>query len=1402
MGKIEAKKILSGADITKLESEIIDISKKLEDLKGSYTDTFKKLTEKEEEMTVFSGDRRGVVFKKLASERKTLKDKLEEIKTTQKKLIDNIKTKKTLLEKVKISIGDKLSIKEKLSDIEIKNKQDEIIQIFFKDPEHLFEKGSVDSLFYNKHKDKIDAEVKRLKIGEWNSEGKKELVDSLIKNFVLNNTITHEMSMLKKRYGDLYDAELKKLSDDYKGKLVSRVIKGEATPEEVNFVNENIDLRDKYEKNKETEKEKTIESLKKIIDREEKDLPLNIKERDLKTANIDEYNKLKSEIPEFKKAKEQADKARAFELLQKLLNMEIAKNSLTKDELENVNKYKDEYSAKIENDKKNLKEKDSKREAIAKILNEGSEKGGVLSDEQKLFMTEDGEPEKLREKLKEIGEREAKIVISKAEAEEKAKKDAIEAEGKKKRDAFNALRPEQRAEKRAMAMERYQGIVNKKIKEIEDRYGKGTTAAESEIARLRNSALEKRNGRDDFDSENENYNGSHDRKMNRYNRNSEALREIYANKNYQKLLEMDPHKMSFNQKMELKAFNDQKETLTKNLSRIGPSGMDFVNLEEARAKLAKSSQEYSHSFKSKFFGSKVLAGIGNMFGFKWSGIKEGHHTAHAKHEMHHAQEHYEKIRQKLMQNFISEEHSVRKVWQQENTDIANGMEGLLRGVKREFINREYEKLDDLKHILEDSVKKPAFEKFAKWYKNTYWNWIKNERVRTVAKRLTNALFLGGVLAPFSVAGAGAVLGYKLTRAAISGVAGESAAAAVAGIFGGAKNAKGEFARFANMRDAEFRKHEDQFVNTITEQIRENQKPNINQTIGNSLRTNHEDAIHQMQRRENRVRKGEMWARILVGGGTLYGLSQLDPDHIIVPGPNPEPTPLPVPNPDEIKIEGTFVMADSRGFIQTFMNLKEKIISEYAKQPAFAGLNHDQIAEKLTATGHFDELTSRILGAKDLDTFMDIAKDHGFWKPEGWHNANIDSGSVPAGSIVGMERAGEDIRMYINLPDGTHIPINSNFNEALQSHLKGVTMIDSDHLGNRVPSPNTNDLENIPKSSSEQFVDDGSGRLDDFEEGPQMAPAPSEDEVNDALRDIQSPEQIINKGGSIDDVKSGLEEMYQNRFRAVHGDFFKKNPMDLTSEKAIYESLVKNGHTVFVEGDGVTPMQTGDFEKIKFDRATAFIVDGEKYYLKSHGGIDSSSKILEQDLVLAVDADSRPITIRDYFEYQKLDHYKMVDEPYERYVRAQAEASTRIEQVSDNGTNQPGASRPSAENLRIQEEALLKQAGDAKYEKWIDQAFGRDRIIGGHVKGIDTNAWDRIKNDKIEDFLNDTKDPDEIYGSSKEEDFFDTIREEVIKAKQSGYSVGIEKNETVAHFVDRLADISAKIDGIKRVANSR
>lgn len=1190
--KLNSLKIKLDKDYKNFED---DIAKKIRDKRKELKDAGKNEDEIKTELDKF----KKTFDKDKAEKLKNLKIRKSEITKSIKEAEENIREyKKESLDKERLDEESKKRVIESKKR-ELETKKKELITRLLDDPETKF--SGEDLIIYNDNKTQIDTEYEKQLGVKWDKNVKKELTDELVQNFVLKNTVTPEMQKMEKVYKTFYKNELNKLADKYKAQVITKVLNGTATPDEVEFVNEDKTLRAKSEKDKEDKKKRLIEDLNEIIDREGKGYDLNNAETNLKNDNIDEYNKLKSEIPEFKKAKEQADKARALELTKKLLNFEITKTSLSDDDKKLVEKYEVESKDKINSDKTKELERKNKRDEIAKLLNEKGEKA-VLTDDHKMFLADEEETRKVGARMKELSLEEVKENEANAEKEAKAKKDAIEAQGQKKRDAFKALRPEQRAEKRVMAMERYQGIVNKKIKEIEDRYGKGTTAAESEIARLRNSALEKRNGRDDFDPENENYNGSHDRKMNRYNRNSEALREIYANKSYQKLLEMDPNKMSFNQKMELKAFNTQKETLTKNLSQIGPSGMDFVALEKARAELAKSSQEYSKSFKPKFFGSKVLAGIGNMFGFKWSGIKEGHHTAHAKHEMHHAQEHYEKIRQKLMQNFISEEHSVRKVWQQENTDIANGMEGLLRGVKREFINREYEKLDDLKHILEDSVKKPAFEKFAKWYKNSYWNWIKNERVRTVAKRLTNALFLGGVLAPFSMAGAGAVLGYKLTRAAISGVAGESAAAAVAGIFGGAKNAKGEFARFANMRDAEFRKHEDQFVNTINEQILANQNPNINQTISNSLRTNHEDAIHQMQRRENRVRKGEMWARILVGGGTLYGLSQLDPDHIIVPRPNPEPTPLPVPNPDEIKIEGDFVMADSRGFIQTFMNLKEKIISDYANDPAFAGLTHDQIAEKLTATGHFDELTSRILGAKDLDTFMDIAKDHGFWKPEGWHNANIDSGSVPAGSTVGMEMVDNNMRMYINLPDGTHIPINSNFNEALQSHLKGVTMIDSDHLGNRAPSPNTNGLENVSNSGDGQSIDDGSGRLDDFEEGPQMAPAPSEDEVNDALRGAQSPEQIISKGGSIDDVKSGLEEMYQNRFRAVHGDFFKKNPMDLTSEKAIYESLVKNGHTVFVEGDGVTPMQTGDFEKIKFDRATAFIVDGEKYYLKSHGGL--------------------------------------------------------------------------------------------------------------------------------------------------------------------------------------------------------
>ena len=1124
------------------------------------------------------------------------------------------------------------------------------------------------------------------------------------------------------------------------------------------------------------EKDKIESIRRKIAQKEVEGANLDMEEqieRDILLFNDGEKEKIEALKDKIKSPKEEAKNA--LVLTRRLLAHDT---TLTDEEKKLEEKYHTESRKIIDKENKDKEDLEKNIERLSTIVfvkdedklpdderlfNANGElnievlKKRISSDDDKIFIARNpGEIDKIILKVKEEKDKEAK-----------AKKDAIEEEGKKKRDAFKALDSKQRSEKRAMAMERYQGIVNKKIKEIEDTYGKDSTRAKDEIEKLRNSALEKRNGRDDFDPENENYNGSHHRKMNRYNQNSQALREIYANKDYQKLASMDPKKMSFNQKMELKAFNERKEILTTNLSRIGPSGTDFVNLEEARAKLAKSSQEYAHSFESKFFGSKILAGITNMFGFKWSGIKEGHHTEHAKHEMHHAQEHYNKIRQRLMQNFVSEEHAVRKVWKQENIDISIGMEGLLSNVKQSFVDREYEKLDDLKHILEDSVKKPAFEKFAKWYKNKYWNWIKNERARTVAKRLTNALVLGGVLAPFSAATAGAVLSYKLARAGVSGVIGESAAAGVAGIFGGKKNAKGEFLRFANMRDKEFKKHEDEFVRSIFEQIRSGEDPKMNQQIMNRLNTNHENAIHQMQRRENRVRKGEMWARILVGGGALYGLSQLDPDHVIMPGPNPEPAPL--PPTDEIKLEGDFVLANPKGFIQTFMDLKEKMISDYANDPAFAGLSHDQIAEKLTETGHFDALTSRLMASKNLNDFMDFAKDNGFWKPEGWHNVNIDSGSVPAGSHVGMEMVDGNMKMFLELPNGEHINIDNNFNEALNSHLKGVTMIDSDHLGNRAPNPTANDLENTPRPGDDKFIDDGSGRLDDFEEGPQMAPAPSPDEINDALGgDI---DKVINSSGTFDEKIRLLKQV--------------SNPGD---ENQFYLN----------KGFSEKGLQ-GTMRGSREDITTEYYDDtGENYYYtEKYSGYEDVKGTVH-------DIKQSPM----YKEYHSLkNNYETAQEQIRKIETEKLNEITRqTNEIFDKGNRasteditNPG---PSVEDLRIQEENLLKQAGDAKYENWIDQAFGRDRILGGHVKGVNTDAWNRIKNDRIEDFLNDTKNPDDIYSSAKEEDFFDTIRSEVIRAKEAGYSVGIQENETVTHFVDRLADISAKIDGVRKVTGSR
>lgn len=840
----------------------------------------------------------------------------------------------------------------------------------------------------------------------------------------------------------------------------------------------------------------------------------------------------------------------------------------------------------------------------------------------------------------------------------------------------------------------------------------------------------------------------------------------------------------------LAILESEKEQIYTKLDNLGPSGRHFAELEIARADLAKTNLDFQQSFKSKYFGAKIVGVFAGMFGSKWSAVKATEQTPELQKKMDAARHSYDEVRRTLMNTLVDEEHSVRKAFGQDFTKLSadqkNSLESWLSNLNWEYVKEEREKLDDMKHAFETTIKGNAMRKFGNWYSKDFMNFgpLKdNVRARNIAKRLVSAGILSAALLPFTGAGALGYFGYRMTRAAISGTMGESAAALVARMHGGKMNKKGEFTNHLEKKEAELRQVDAKFVSEMMRRFEQEEKPQITSGIMTNLTKEHEAAVNNYMRRQGNTRRAEMWARILVGGGSAYAISQLDilPNPTVAPIPTPEPGPVipPVPSPEQIHLEGDFVPASSNGAIQTFMDLKEKMIAHHASQ--FPGLTHDQIVEKMTATGHFDKLTLDIMNAKSLKDFMQVAQDHGFWKPEGWHNANIDSATVPKGSIVGMETdPNGNMRLYITLPDNTKIPLDDNFQEALNKY-KGVGIIDTDHLGNRAP---TSVFDPVRPAFD-------NGELEPGEYGPNYEQGPTFENRSPSSPVLSGPTiEEYQGGGDLSAYRNGLEAEYQRLWNRYHGDYFKTNKMDLSSPSAIYKSLQAKGFKLEVEGDSEVNSgysQNHPLAVMESGHAAVLYVNGEKYFLKSfitkssdyystvdNGGVthyyrhgevgDTPVKVLENDLVLGADANGRLITMQDYYNFQKLDHYEMVDGPYEEYVRE------RLEDVIETGQPDPeiGVTQVMIDNAK--EEA----------DSWVDDAFSKRNFWGKTIEGSDTRQWRKLSDDSAYDFWNENKPPHGRSISDKEK-FFDTIY--VVAKKYHAYPV---QGETVQGYIERLA----------------
>ncbi len=836
-------------------------------------------------------------------------------------------------------------------------------------------------------------------------------------------------------------------------------------------------------------------------------------------------------------------------------------------------------------------------------------------------------------------------------------------------------------------------------------------------------------------------------------------------------------KLSAGEQELLNNLKQEKEQIYNGLDALGPSGRGFADLELARNDLAKASKEFEGTFVKKFHGAKIWGVVAGMFGSKWSALKESDRTPAALEKMRNAQQSYDKVREGLMNVFIEEEYSVREAFGQDLKNLGaqdkREVEAFLNNISKQFITSEYEKLNDTKNVLEGTVRGSAMRRFGEWYsKGGFYKNVKNPVLRKVLNRVTSGTILSAGLFMVPGVGAGAALGtylgYRATRAAVSGTVGESMAAGVARIYGGKLNKKGEFEKFAKVRDADFEASRQAYVNEMMQRLGQEEKPLMTSSTMQKLNGEHAKAVSNYMNSQGNARRAEMWTRLLTGGAMAYSMTHLlpNPTASYIPGPSHDNVPSPASAAGSgFRLEGDFVDASSKGSIQTFMNLKEKMIEHYANNSAFAGLSHNQIAEKLLATGKFDDLTGDIMRSNSLDDFMKTAQDHGFWKPKGWGNPNIDSATIPKGSIVGMETDPQgNMQFYMELPDGKHIPLDDNFQEALDQHIKGVDIINTDRssgfraggsnveqfAGSEKPPVEVQDLDSGP--APETYADTASGA----------------EEVIRKVTTAAGPETV-----STNSIYSALEANYMKAWNLVHGEYFKGNPMDLNSPHAIYKSLIENGHSVHVQGDGITPMQTPDLTKIDTGHATAFVIDGKQYFLESYTNTPAGGKILERDLILGVDANGRNITIDDYHKFQNLDHNKMVDEPYQQYLKDQAEM--KAYRAGEAANNSQDAASGSTINSEVFNKSVTEQS-----DKWVDEAFGKTNIFGKHTMGANTDAWNNLKNDNAAEFMKSNAGRDDVY-TSKDADFQDILSSEAKK-----FGLNPEPGESVEQFTKRLA----------------
>ncbi len=746
----------------------------------------------------------------------------------------------------------------------------------------------------------------------------KLIVSNLKKEIPLAQKVIDDKKIERDKIKDKRKAEYKTLDNEI-GLLISRKIIQQ------NSLKENVALL--------REIEITISNVGNIA--ASKNLPPAVTPEE-KERKLKEEEKIKKEKAE--KDKIDAEKTEALGLLRRLAKGDA---TLNEEQKELAFKYEDELVPKIEEEiKKEKAEALKKKEIRTKIAETLSkDREAELEIAEKIHLMKDGEAEEIGKVLSMLNKEQA----DKIQKEEDDKKAVIQKE-QEKQNTINIIvnilvldnkitNPDQekfytenKAEIDAKVLKAKEELLNTQKASVLEKLSEETalteeeqkiynankseldakivdvlktklaaarTASDTTLITKYETAIESRLRLSKKTME------DYEPLINRFSETTKHINELEAKS-----------KLSVGEQQLLNDLKQEKNEIYESLDKFGPSGRGFADLEVARNDLAKTSQEFNKTFKSKYFGAKIVGVFAGMFGSKWSAVKETEATVGAQAKMTNAKYKYDKIRENLMNVFIGEEYAVREAFGQDlkNLNPANevALNDFINSIGKKFIDDEYQNLEKAKNVLEGTVRGSAMRRFGQWYSQggPYKN-IKNPVLRKVLNRVTSGLVLSSAFFLLPGVGAGAAfgsyLGYRATRAAVSGTVGESAALLAATLYGGKLNDKGEFIKFAKTRDEEFAESRRKFVQLMSERRGKEEKPPlVTPTMMQTLNQEHAKTISNYMNSQGNARRAEMWTRIIAGGATAAFMTQLIPNPTTI-NPTPiqtsDPNPIVVPKPD-------------------------------------------------------------------------------------------------------------------------------------------------------------------------------------------------------------------------------------------------------------------------------------------------------------------------------------------------------------------------------------------------------------------------------------------------------------------------------------------------------------------------